>query len=40
MSAGVDWDEATLAQAIGGELAPGLTDLATDLEFFNTEPIA
>jgi NAD(P)-dependent dehydrogenase (short-subunit alcohol dehydrogenase family) len=39
MSAGVDWDEATLARAIDGEFAGGLTDLATDLEFFNTEPI-
>ena len=39
MSAGTAWDEAALAQAINGELAPGLTDLATDLEFFNTEPI-
>jgi hypothetical protein len=39
MSAGADWDEATLARAIDGEFAGGLTDLATDLEFFNTEPI-
>jgi NAD(P)-dependent dehydrogenase (short-subunit alcohol dehydrogenase family) len=39
MSAGADWDEATLVQAIDGELGAGLTDLATDLEFFNTEPI-
>ena len=39
VSAGTAWDEAALAQAINGELAAGLTDLATDLEFFNTEPI-
>ena len=39
MSAGTEWDEAALAKAIDGELAAGLTDLATDLEFFNTEPI-
>ena len=39
MSAGTEWDEAALAQAINGELAAGLTDLATDLEFFSTEPI-
>ena len=39
MSAGADWDEAMLAKAIEGELSAGLTDLATDLEFFNTEPI-
>jgi NAD(P)-dependent dehydrogenase (short-subunit alcohol dehydrogenase family) len=39
MSAGTDWDEAALSKAIGGEFGAGLTDLATDLEFFNTEPI-
>ncbi|MBI3529163.1 MAG: SDR family NAD(P)-dependent oxidoreductase [Betaproteobacteria bacterium] len=39
MSAGTAWDETALAQAIHGELTAGLTDLATDLEFFNTEPI-
>ena len=39
MSAGTAWDETALAQAIHGEFATGLTDLATDLEFFNTEPI-
>jgi hypothetical protein len=39
MSAGTQWDEAVLAQAINQNLASGLTDLATDLEFFNTEPI-
>jgi NAD(P)-dependent dehydrogenase (short-subunit alcohol dehydrogenase family) len=39
MSAGADWDEAALARAIDAELGAGLTDLATDLEFFNTEPI-
>ena len=39
MSAGSKWDESELAQAINGEFSAGLTDLATDLEFFNTEPI-
>jgi NAD(P)-dependent dehydrogenase (short-subunit alcohol dehydrogenase family) len=39
MSAGTAWDEAALAQAINADLAAGLTDLATDLEFFNSEPI-
>ena len=39
MSAGTDWDEGAFARAIDGEFAAGLTDLATDLEFFNTEPI-
>jgi NAD(P)-dependent dehydrogenase (short-subunit alcohol dehydrogenase family) len=39
MDAGVAWDEAALAQAISAEIAGGMTDLATDLEFFNTEPI-
>jgi NAD(P)-dependent dehydrogenase (short-subunit alcohol dehydrogenase family) len=39
MSAGTQWDEGTLAQAINQNLAAGLTDLSTDLEFFNTEPI-
>ena len=39
VSAGAAWDEAALAQAISREFAAGLTDLSTDLEFFNTEPI-
>jgi NAD(P)-dependent dehydrogenase (short-subunit alcohol dehydrogenase family) len=39
MSAGADWDEAALARAIDGELTARMTDLSTDLEFFNTEPI-
>ena len=39
MSAGSEWDESDLAQAINGTFSTGLTDLATDLEFFNTEPI-
>jgi NAD(P)-dependent dehydrogenase (short-subunit alcohol dehydrogenase family) len=38
MSAGANWDEASLARAVDLDLAAGLTDLATDLEFFNTEP--
>ena len=39
MPAGTAWDEAAFAQMIESELAAGLTDLATDLEFFNSEPI-
>jgi NAD(P)-dependent dehydrogenase (short-subunit alcohol dehydrogenase family) len=39
MPAGMAWEEAALAQAIKTELASRMTDLATDLEFFNTEPI-
>ena len=39
MSAGADWNDETLARTIDAELGSGLTDLATDLEFFNTEPI-
>ncbi|MGH9888116.1 MAG: SDR family NAD(P)-dependent oxidoreductase, partial [bacterium] len=39
VSAGTAWDEAALAQAINREFGAGLTDLTTDLEFFNTEPI-
>ena len=38
-AAGIAWDESELARAIQGDLAAGLTDLATDLEFFNTEPV-
>jgi short-subunit dehydrogenase len=39
MSAGPEWAEAEIAQAMSGEFSGRLTDLATDLEFFNTEPI-
>ena len=39
MSAGVDWDDEALARSVDAELGSALTDLATDLEFFNTEPI-
>ncbi len=39
VTAGAEWDEAGLAQAIAAELGPGLTPLVTDLEFFNTEPV-
>ncbi len=39
MSAGTDWDEASLASAIQSGLGRSFTDLATDLEFFNTEPV-
>lgn len=34
-----DWPVGALAAAIGRELAPGFTDLTTDLEAFNTEPV-
>lgn len=34
-----DWSEANLAQAIAERLAPRFTDLTTDLDAFNTEPI-
>ena len=33
-----DWDVKELAAAIDKDLAPGFTDLTTDLEAFNTEP--
>jgi NAD(P)-dependent dehydrogenase (short-subunit alcohol dehydrogenase family) len=33
-----DWDLSKLAAAINADLAPGFTDLTTDLEAFNTEP--
>ncbi|MGE0659210.1 MAG: SDR family NAD(P)-dependent oxidoreductase [Reyranellaceae bacterium] len=33
-----DWDVAALAHAVNADLAPGFTDLTTDLEAFNTEP--
>jgi len=33
-----DWDVKALAAAIDKDLAPGFTDLTTDLEAFNTEP--
>ncbi len=33
-----DWDVGKLAAAINADLAPGFTDLTTDLEAFNTEP--
>lgn len=39
MAAAGEWDEAALALAIKAELGGGFADLATDLEFFNTEPI-
>ncbi|MEO8156460.1 MAG: SDR family NAD(P)-dependent oxidoreductase [Betaproteobacteria bacterium] len=39
MAAAGEWDEAALALAINAELGSGFTDLATDLEYFNTEPI-
>ncbi len=39
VSAGDELDDAGLAQAIAAKLAPGLTPLVTDLEFFNSEPV-
>jgi NAD(P)-dependent dehydrogenase (short-subunit alcohol dehydrogenase family) len=39
MAAGPSWDERALAQAFDAEFSAALTDLTTDLEFFNTEPI-
>ncbi len=35
-----DWDVAALARAAAAEFAPRYTDLGTDLEHFNTEPLA
>jgi NAD(P)-dependent dehydrogenase (short-subunit alcohol dehydrogenase family) len=34
-----EWSVARIADAFGRELAPQMTDLATDLEHFNTEPL-
>ncbi len=34
-----DWSVARIADAFGRELAPLMTDLSTDLEHFNTEPL-
>ncbi|HEX9647950.1 MAG TPA: SDR family oxidoreductase [Alphaproteobacteria bacterium] len=34
-----DWTVDALADAVGRELAPRFTDLSTDLEAFNTEPV-
>lgn len=39
MQEGRDWNRAELAGAITSGLAAALTDLGTDLEFFNTEPL-
>jgi NAD(P)-dependent dehydrogenase (short-subunit alcohol dehydrogenase family) len=38
MEAGSDWDAGSLAQAMAGDFTGKLTDLATDLEYFNTDP--
>lgn len=38
-SAGRDWDVASLAAAAARDLAPHYTDMKTDLEAFNTEPV-
>ena len=34
-----EWSVASIGQALGAELAPLMTDLSTDLEHFNTEPL-
>jgi hypothetical protein len=34
-----DWDVTALAAAATAEFAPRYTDLGTDLEHFNTEPL-
>jgi hypothetical protein len=39
MNAGTSWKPEDLAKAIEAEFAGKLTDLGTDLEFFNTEPL-
>jgi len=39
MQEGAAWDPAELAKSIGSAFAGRLTDLGTDLEFFNTEPL-
>jgi NAD(P)-dependent dehydrogenase (short-subunit alcohol dehydrogenase family) len=39
MSAGLDLDFAGLSKYFGGEAAGRLTDLATDLEYFSSEPL-
>lgn len=39
MQEGRDWNAAELAGAIESGLAAGFSDLGTDLEFFNTEPL-
>jgi NAD(P)-dependent dehydrogenase (short-subunit alcohol dehydrogenase family) len=38
MGPGSDWEAAELAQALSAGFAGHLTDLATDLEYFNTDP--
>lgn len=39
VSAGGDWTQEALADAVARDLAPQFTELATDLEAFNSEPI-
>ncbi|HTY69546.1 MAG TPA: SDR family NAD(P)-dependent oxidoreductase [Alphaproteobacteria bacterium] len=39
VNAAGDWTPETLAEAVGREFAPNFTELATDLEAFNSEPI-
>lgn len=39
MQEGCTWDPGELAKSIESSLAAGFTDLGTDLEFFNTEPL-
>jgi NAD(P)-dependent dehydrogenase (short-subunit alcohol dehydrogenase family) len=38
MEQGSDWDTAALAQSVSAAFSKQLTDLGTDLEYFNTEP--
>ena len=38
MEQGSDWDTAALAQSLSAAFSKQLTDLGTDLEYFNTEP--
>jgi hypothetical protein len=39
MNAGTSWNPEDLAKAMETGFAGKLTDLGTDLEFFNTEPL-
>ena len=39
MNTGISWDLEGLAKTMQSGFAGRLTDLRTDLEFFNTEPL-
>ena len=39
VNAGGEWTQEALAETVGRELAPKFTELSTDLEAFNSEPI-